>query len=919
LITTLNAALLAGLWVLFLLGASIASPLTQRSPAKRAGLTRFVDPFIGTAASNSPSPVPGGAGGSTIPGAMVPFGMVQLSPDTPHGSPSGYAYRDSILEDFSLTHFNGAGCPNKEDVRFLPMSGDLAASPGTHWSDYASPFDHRDESASPGFYAVRLRRDDIGVALTATSRSGFARFRFGTASKPARVLIDVSRNATGAREGSIQILGQDEIAGSVTGGGFCGGQTYPIYFVSRFDRPFSSFGTWSGDTLSKGSQNASGKLCGAWFEFEIGSNTVLQMKTALSYVSIENARANLDSESPGWDFEAVRGAARTAWDSILARVVVEGGSENDLEKFYTALYHVFSNPNVCSDVNGQYRGFDDAVHSARGYTNYQNWSGWDIYRSWIQLASVLAPETRDFAVSMLAAGQEGGLLPMWSDVHKEDNVMVGDPGAVIVASAFAFGVRGFDAAAALHLMQESGSNPRARMQGTVIRSGLEGWLRDHYYSGNAAVTLEYAQADFAVAQMARALGDSNASRAYLRRSANWKNNWNPESRFVHPRNDSGWLAPFDPARGAGFVEGNAAQYTWMVPFDMQGVIERLGGDAAAVVRLDSLFSQLNAGIDRPYFYIGNEPQFATPWAYAFAGAPWKTRDVVRRIVTESFETGPGGLPGNDDLGATSSWLVWAMLGMYPAIPGTDVLVLHGPLFPKSELELANGKRLVIRGANAGSKSRSVQQVKLNGVIWKKSWVRFTDLAAGGTLEFTMSDEHNRSWGSALAERPPSFAAEPDPAPPPVSEASRPRPPGRNVALGMPATADGACGPNEGPEKAVNGSVMGGNSDKWCSLGENKWLQVDLGSARGITGFVVQHAGAGWESTEWNTRDFDLQTSLDGRAWSTVVTVTGNTSSITSHPIELQQARYVRLVVKTPEGCCGTGAARIYELEVYAKE
>ena len=858
--------------------------------------TRWVDPFIGTDDSDSPHPVPGGAGGSAYPGATLPFGMVQFSPDTPNASPSGYRYSDTEIDQFSFTHLDGAGCPNDEDIPLLPLVGALDSSPGSNWGIYRAAYDKASEIATPGYYAVHLDTYDVLAELTATTRTGLARFTF-PATDEAKVVLHTGRSGAGTHEGSLQILPPNTIQGTVTAGNFCfSEQMFQIHFVMEFDQPFTGYGTWVGAELSEGATTAEGSPTGGWVEFDATQNPVVQVRTGLSYVSVENAAENLAAEAPDWDFDGTRAAAGEAWNEVLSRVEVQGGAEEDLVKFYTALYRVFQNPNTASDVSGEYMGFDDEVHVASG-VRYQNFSGWDIIRSWTHLVSAIAPEAPDILDSMVQDGVEGGLLPFWTHQNVETNVMVGDPGTVNVANAWAMGVRGFDEQAALDLMMKSADDPY-----DTQRWALSDWLELHYVS-NAAVSLEYAMADFALAQYTDALGAEEDAARYLERSAWWKESWNAEDGYIEPRltpgsagsdaariyefeafgpDDPGedlallgtatasascnsnegpekaingtwnggssdkwcdnrssekwWLLdlgepmtldrfvlhhagaggesaawntqdfdlsvsvdgtdwtivgsvrgnaddtttheidpvearfvrldiltaiqqgtwdcqPLDPADDCGFIEGNAAQYVWMVPHDLGGLVELMGGRDAARVRLDDLFTELNAGTDRPYFYIGNEPEHGTPWTYHYLGAPSETRAVVRRIVDETFTTGPGGLPGNDDLGATSAWLVWAYLGLYPVVPGTDVLVLHGPFFPEVRVHLAGGGTLAIHADDAGG--ASVQGVKVDGTPVTRSWLSFADIADGAALDFGMSDAAS-TWGTSEEDVPPSW-------------------------------------------------------------------------------------------------------------------------------------------------------------------
>ncbi|MFC4031315.1 GH92 family glycosyl hydrolase [Streptomyces polygonati] len=892
----LSALLLAALGV----GGLASAPAHA---AASLNLTQYADPFVGTDDSNAPNPVGGGAGGSTYPGAVVPFGGVQFSPDTPTASPSGYRYSDTSIEDFSLTHFDGAGCPNNEDLPLMPITGGVGTSPGSNWTGYASPYTKANEAAAPGYYKNRLDKYATNVELTATTRTGMGRLTYPS-STSAGLLINTSRSATGSRSGSVKLSGS-EITGSVTAGGFCGSsKTYPIYFDIRFDRAPTGFGTWNGGTVSAGSTTTSGTNTGAYVTFDTTSAATVQFKVGLSYVSTAGAQANVTSENNGWDFNAVRTAADTAWNSILNRAQVTGGAATDVKKFYTALYHVFQSPNISSDVNGDYRGFDGAVHNSTRPV-YQNYSGWDIYRSWAALIALIAPtEAADIANSMVLDGQQGGLLPKWSQQSSEDFVMTGDPGPIIVSSLYAFGTRNFDTAAALSLMEKASNG--GTTQGSAIRGNQSTYTSLHYLPGAPSDSLEYSASDFAVAQFAKALGNTSSYSTHMTRAQYWRNTYSTESGYTQPRNSDGsWSWPLDPASPTNFTEGNAAQYTWMVPYDYADLINDMGGRQTAVQRLDHHFTQVNAGQSLPYYYIGNEPEHAVPWAYDFARDPAGAADAVRKVMTESYTTGAGGLPGNDDLGATSAWYVWAALGMYPATPGADTLAVNAPQFPSVLLQRPGGNITV----NSSGTGGYVQGMTVNGTATSHNYLRYPDIAAGGTVNFTMGATPSGSWGTGAGDVPPSFqdGATAVPAAPEL---------GTNLAQGKPVTASANCATGESADKAVDGTLK--NNSKWCSTATSPSLQVDLGAATTVSSFVVKHAGLGGENTGWNTGAFQIQTSTDGTTWSTAASVTGSRSSRTYNAVSPRQARYVRLAISQPANATGNGsnAARVYELEVY---
>jgi predicted alpha-1,2-mannosidase len=444
------------------------------------------------------------------------------------------------------------------------------------------------------------------------------------------------------------------------------------------------------------------------------------------------------------------------------------------------LYHALLAPHVFSDVNGEYIGMDQQVRTAAGFTPYATFSGWDIYRSEMPLLAILFPDrTSDMVASLLAAARESGWLPKWSLVNGHTNTMVGDPAAPIIASAYAFGATAFDQTEALQAMvkgaTQTGVSPNAEY---VERAALPSYLGLGYVPhdgtetstgaststfgssgavwGSAATTLEYTTADFAIARYAAALGETTTCETFLERSGNWRNLFNPVSGHVQPRfADGSFTSPFDPTSGEGYAEGSAAQYTWMVPYDLSGLAGALGGPAAATARLDAFFTELNAGPTSPFAFLGNEPTAQTPWIYDWLGAPYKTQDIVRRAILTLFDATPGGYPGNDDAGQMSSWYVFGALGLYPAIPGVDVLALASPLFRQAELHLAGGTVTIV-APNARRGRPYVRGLVVNGSPHDLPWIRFADVAAGAELTYDLSDRPEPSWGSAPTAAPPSF-------------------------------------------------------------------------------------------------------------------------------------------------------------------
>jgi predicted alpha-1,2-mannosidase len=722
-----------------------------------------VDPLIGTSDTT---------GGNVFPGASMPFGMIQWSPDTSSGfgphQPASYVYEDHGIRDFSLNHLSGPGCPVFGDFPIMPVPGALNFSPAAHSASLLASFAHNGEKASPGFYSVSLGTG-VFVELTVTMRSGLGRLTFPhRRSAEGTVLVSTGRDATGVRASSVRILGNNRLDGQVTSGGFCGSHNrYTVYFAGEFNHPFASFGTWKDHGLHHGSRTAGGPGSGAYVTFDTSQDRTVEMKVALSYVSIQDAWLNMQDEIHGWDFNAVRQAASAAWSRDLGRILVQGGKEDNLWVFYTALYHALLQPNVFSDANGKYIGFDNRVHTAHHHVQYANFSGWDIYRSQIQLLALLHPRrTSDMIQSLLAdAAQGGGGLPIWPVANDDSCVMVGAPSYPIIANAYAFRARGFDAHLALQIMLRGATPPGARCKTCTEYPHLSDYLKYGYYSpdehSGPSETLEFGAADFSLSRLAKALGDSPDYIKFTNRAQAWENTFNRATGYIEPRhNDGSFLSGFKPASDRHFVEGNAAQYTFEVPWDFERLLNLLGGPQQAIHRLDALFTHLNAGAHQPYFWMGNEPGFDIPWAYDFAGEPWQTQQVVRRIETQLFTVRSNGIPGNDDLGAMSSWYVFAAMGLYPEIPGVGGFCLDSPLFSQVIWRLGNGSTVLISGQNAGNANPYVRNLTLNGARYPTSWLPYSKIEHGATVVFLLGSSPYTPWGSAVDRAPPSFGRVP---------------------------------------------------------------------------------------------------------------------------------------------------------------
>jgi predicted alpha-1,2-mannosidase len=721
----------------------------------------------------------GGGAGNTFPGATAPFGMVAFSPDTfpGAGTLSTYAHDAGRLRGFSLTHFSGAGCLLYGDLPLLPITDSLSASPvsgdGVR-TELLPKLNHRTERASPGSYAVTA--GGIRSELTATTRTGVARFTYP---RGARRTLLVNAGGSINRNTAIRIAvnrKRREVSGMIESGRFCASPThYRLYFSARFDRPLKAHGTWSGEELRKGSRSVSAPArAGAYVGFG-GRGRSVGARVGISFVSVAGARRNL-AEVRGRGFAAVRAGARRTWARTLGRVSVRGGRASDRTVFATSLYHALLEPSVFSDRDGRYVGMDGRVHRARGFTKYADISGWDVYRSQTQLMAMLFPKrAADLAASMLADARESGCLPRWPYANQHTNVMVGDPTAPMIASTYALGARGFDSRGALRALVRGADAPCHTENGDYTqREALAEYLSLGYVPhelsvdsvthtlvdrtqpwGSTSTTLEYAIADFAIGRLALARGDRATAARLTKRAGTWRTLVNPASRTIQPRLASGAFKPaFDPASDDSYAEGSGSQYSWLVPHDPAGLFASMGGADAARARLDRFFEELNAGPESEHAFMSNEPNLGVPWLYDWLGRPDRAQSVVRRTLLELYGPGPAGMPGNDDGGTMGAWWVFGALGFYPAVPGTDVLALGSPLFPRVTVRLPRGTlRIVAAGASPGRPY--VRSLRVGGKAWKRPWLRYSQLSRGGTLRFALGGRAT-SWGSGAGLAPPSY-------------------------------------------------------------------------------------------------------------------------------------------------------------------
>ncbi|MEU7059762.1 GH92 family glycosyl hydrolase [Streptomyces sp. NPDC046197] len=792
-----------------------ARAATAQPPDLVRDPTTYVDPLIGTRNGGNVFP------GAVVPFGMLSFSPENTRGDaTRTAAPGGYQYDATRVRGFSLTHMSGTGCAGGSgDIPFFPYAGEVTSSPASDTKDavYAADFRHTDETTGPGHYKVGLS-SGVTADLTATARTGSARFTY-PAGKPASLLIRTANSEVGSTDSTVTMdPARRTVSGSVTSGNFCGyldpeGRRayYTLYFTARFDRPFKTTGTWQDDKLTPGATSASGgtggfasggrpvagKGAGGYVEFEPGTGPV-GVKVGISYVSRAGAEANLAAENPPQrSFDSVREAARRAWHDRLGAIRVGGGTDDERTTFYTALYHALLHPNVISDSDRGYRGSDGRVHRvARGHqAQYGTFSGWDVYRDQVQLLTLLSPRTgSDVAQSLYElARQNGGVWDRWLHGAGGTHVMNGDPSPTALAGIRAFGGTDFDLRGALASLVKAATVPTRQdlsAAGKPVlsvgqRPSLDKYLAHHYMPsvsnawGGAAETLEMSAADFSLSQLAAAAGQKNTAATFARRAQWWQNNFDiaadplPGSRLpsgkgdphggyiADRRADGSWVTGFTPDTGNGFVEGTAAQYTWMVQHNPAGLFAAMGGRDRALARLDAFFHNADGswaltGSGGDKSELDNEPSIGVPYLYDYAGAPHRAQETVRAAMKQLWSAQPGGIPGNDDLGAMSSWYVFSALGMYPQVPSRAELVLASPLFERIEISRPDGNDISIRAAGAAAGSPYVQSLKVDGRASDRPWLPASFVRDGGRLDYTLSDTPNRTWGSAEADAPPSF-------------------------------------------------------------------------------------------------------------------------------------------------------------------
>lgn len=759
-------------------GTAAAAPQSAGERAYAA-----VDPFIGT-----------GGEGHTYPGATVPFGMVQLSPDTriqprekAYDWAAGYRHDDSSIVGFSHTHFSGSGHSDLGDVLVMPFTGDPGlerGDPEKPRSGYASRFDHKDEKAEPGYYAVTLQDYKVRAELTASARTGVHRYTYPKGEE-AKLLLDLRTSLydyPGKILWSRLRLRED---GTVTGfretRGWAPGRQ--LYFAMRFSRPLTGHALHNTETdiAYKGfpppgqnhpeqrPQIEGRQLVGT---FDFGKlDDPLVVSVAISSVSEAGAIANLDAEAKDQNFDRIRADARTQWQQALSVLDIEAPA-HDKRSAYTALYHSLLGPTLFMDVDGQYRGSDNAVHRAEGYTNYSTFSLWDTYRALHPLLTLVQPEQRtsDMVNSLLAHQHNSayGMLPVWAFHGQETWCMIGYHAVPVIADAYVKGIRGFDADKALQAMVATANY--GPYDGIAQYREL-GWVPIDEEGEAASKTLEYAFDDWTIARMATAMGKTEVAAEFDKRAGNWRHAFDAETGFMRARKrDGSFRTPFDPSAsgyGTDYTEGNAWQYSWYVPQDVAGLAEVHGGADKLLARLDAVF---DAKVDPSIFehmeditgligwYAhGNEPSHHVAYLYSYAGQPWRAQARLKQIMDTQYADRPDGLAGNDDLGQMSAWYVFTALGFYPVAPGSAEYIIGRPFLPKAVLNLPNGKTFRITTDGMGKGHEYVGSATLNGKPLNRTFLRHAEILAGGELHFTLQATPNKAWPGQGAEQPYSMS------------------------------------------------------------------------------------------------------------------------------------------------------------------
>ncbi|BDD00487.1 GH92 family glycosyl hydrolase [Persicobacter psychrovividus] len=724
----------------------------QTTTKHDSSVSQFVDPFIGT-----------GGYGHTFPGATVPHGMVQLSPD--NGTSgwdriAGYFYEDTTIASFSHTHFSGTGVGDLYDIAFMPFTHPAKSTPKENLGVY-SVFSHDQETSKPGYYEVLLKDYNIKVELTATNRVGLQKYTFPEADH-AEVKLDLNRamNWDKTTDASIELVDEQTLVGYRHSEGWAPDQR--VYFYTRLSKPFKAV-KFEDRTFKINGKEVNRKVI-AHMEFETAANEVVMVKTALSSVSVDNAKENMEAELAGFDFEATRQKAAQEWEQALNPIQVKTKNEAARTSFYTALYQTMMAPTTFSDHNGQYKGVDGQTKVADGHTRFDTFSLWDTFRALHPLYTITEPaKVKDMVASMLDHYNESGLLPVWSFAGNETNCMIGYHAVPVIVDAYFKGLlKDVDAELAYAAMKNS-----AMQDAHGLKSYKKlGYVAQDEQESSVSYTLEYAYDDWCIARMAKALGKTADYDYFTQRSQNFINNYDKTSGFMRAKNSDGqWVKDFDPMSYTNhmFMEGNAWQYSWFVPQDVSGLIQLMGGDKAFTDKLDELFNKEHpmpkggwpewiSGLKGIYVH-GNEPSHHVAYLYNYAGEPWKAQKTIHEICRDLQKPTPDGICGNEDCGQMSAWYVFSAMGFYPVNPASGIYAIGTPLFDEVSIQLEHGKSFVVKANNLSDENFYIQSATINGKPLNRAYLTHKEISGGAKIVFEMGNTPNKKWASAVSQRP----------------------------------------------------------------------------------------------------------------------------------------------------------------------
>ena len=732
-----------GILLLFSFSACVSQ---QPDAETECYATEYVNPFIGTDFT-----------GNTYPGAQAPFGMVQLSPD--NGLPgwdriSGYFYPDSTIAGFSHTHLSGTGAGDLYDISFMPVTlpyKEADAPLGIH-----SLFSHDEETASAGYYQVRLKDYDINVELTATERCGIQRYTFPEADAAIFLNLRKAMNWDFTNDTRIEVVDSVTIQGYRFSVGWARDQH--IYFRTRFSKPFASVQLDTATVIKDGKRIGSSAI--ARFDFHTSAGEQILVTTAISGVSMEGAARNLAAEAPADDFDKYLAVTRKNWNEQLSKVEIKSNDIDEKVKFYTALYHSMLAPTIYSDMDGAYYGPDKQVHQADGWTNYSTFSLWDTYRAAHPLYTYIEPQrVNDMVKSFLAFSEQNGRLPVWNFYGSETDMMIGYHAVPVIVDAYLKGIGDFDPKKALAACVATANIDEYRGIGLYKKYGYVPYdVTDHYNSENWSLskTLEYAYDDYCIARMAEKLGERQIADEFDKRSRNYKNVYNSQTTFMQPRNNKGsFIEDFSPDDYTPHIcESNGWQYFWSVQQDVDGLISLVGGKERFAQKLDSMFTyNPSADEDLPIFSTGmigqyahgNEPSHHVIYLFNAIGQPWKTQKYAAEVMHELYKNTPAGLCGNEDCGQMSAWYVFSAMGFYPVDPISGKYEIGTPMYPEMKMHLANGKTFTILAPAVSKENIYIQSVKLDGNPYDKSYITHEQIMNGSIFEFEMGNKPGKVW------------------------------------------------------------------------------------------------------------------------------------------------------------------------------